>query len=164
MELEVTPTPIETKETDGEIENFPSNFSKLVEFLDTPEKLSKFMESYFHYKYHSGCVAYSPEEFFELREGDCKDYAVFSSCILNKNGYDAKMLAFRFSNDGETDGHIITVFTAENGKLKYINFAKIYGDFSSINEILENEKRRIGVDKIISYRLINAGDTNTCIK
>lgn len=162
FELEVTH--IKTKESEGEIENFPSNFSKLVEFLDTPEKLSKFMESYFHYKYHSGCVAYSPEEFFELREGDCKDYAVFSSYILNKHGYNAEMLAFRFSKNGETDGHVITIFTAENGKLRYISFAKIYGDFSSIDEILEAEKQRIGFDKMISYRLIEAGDTNTCIK
>ena len=163
FELEVTPTHIKTKETEG-IENFPSNFSKLVEFLDTPEKLSKFMESYFHYKYHSGCLAYSPEEFFELRGGDCKDYAVFSSYILNKHGYNAKMLAFRFSKNGKTDGHVITVFTTENGKLQYISFAKIYGDFSSIDEILEKEKQRIGFDKMISYRLINAGDTNTCIE
>ena len=74
------------------------------------------------------------------------------------------MLAFRFSKNGETDGHVITIFTAENGKLEYISFAKIYGDFSSIDEILEAEKRRIGFDKVISYRLINAGDTNTCIK
>ena len=156
LELEVTPT--------KELVNFPSNFSELAEFLDTPEKLSKFMESYFRYKYHLGCIAYSPQEFFELEEGDCKDYAVFSSYILKKHGYDAKMLTFRFSKDGEMDGHVITIFTAENGKLRYFNFARIYGDFSSIEEILENEKRRIGFDEIIGYRIINAGDTNACIK
>jgi predicted transglutaminase-like cysteine proteinase len=138
-------------------------FDKIISQLDTPEKLSKFMKMYFIYEYHDGCTAYTPKEFFKVRRGDCKDYAVFSSYVLKLHGYDTKMLAFKFSKNSSIDGHVVTIFRDKNGKLYYMSFADIYDNVTSIQDILNREKDRIKADRILSYRIIEAGNIDTCI-
>jgi len=59
-------------------------------------------------------------------------------------------LSFQFYKGNTTDGHVVTVYKTENGKLRYFSFADVYGDFSSIEKILENEMKRIGADTLIS--------------
>ena len=140
------------------------DFNETVHQLDTPEKLVNYMKKYFKYVYHEGCIAYSPEEFFRIRKGDCKDFAVFSSYVLKLHGYDTKMIAFKFRKDGTVDGHVITVYKVDGGKLRYISFTDIYGDFSTTDEILKNEMKRIGADEILGYRILEPGNIDTCVK
>jgi len=142
----------------------PKNFNEALSTLDTPQKLSSFMRQYFSYEERGGCYAYTPQQFFELRRGDCKDYSAFSSLLLSYHGYDAKMLCFDiYDRKGvRTSGHVVTVFQDTDGSLKYMNLYKIESGVSSIQDILEREKIRLNCSRIGNYALLPAGSTFVC--
>lgn len=139
-----------------------NNFDEIVSSLDTPQKLSDFMEKYFSYQERGGCRAYTPQQFFELQEGDCKDYAAFSSLVLSKHGYDAEMLCFNlYDEEGvKSSGHAVTVFKVDDS-LKYISLCTIR-PASSIQDVLEKEKARLDYARIGNYELHPPGSTYVC--
>ena len=137
-----------------------SNFSEVVNKLDTPEKLLAYMKENFKFKSHDGHISYPPEEFFRKKEGDCKDLATFGSYVLKQHGYDVKIMCLKFS--GELKGqHAITLFYDKDRKLKYItNNAKNLEliEVESLDEILAQENKRLDC-KITKYGFVSAGNT-----
>ncbi|MFW6128514.1 MAG: transglutaminase-like domain-containing protein [Halobacteriota archaeon] len=139
-----------------------NEFTQIVKSLDTPQKLRDFMRKYFSLEERGGCYAYPPQQFFDLRKGDCKDYSAFSSYVLSKHGYDAQMLCFDLYNDEgvKTTGHVVTVFWVD-GELKYMSLYHI-DSASSIQEVLENERKRLGYSRIGNHETVPAGSTYIC--
>ncbi|MFO7966474.1 MAG: transglutaminase-like domain-containing protein [Archaeoglobaceae archaeon] len=139
-----------------------TEFDQIVESLDTPQKLRDFMKKYFSIEERGGCTAYEPQKFFELRKGDCKDYSAFSSLVLSRHGYNAQMLCFDlYSSEGvRTTGHVVTVFKV-NGELKYMSLHHIE-PASSVQDVLESERDRLGYSRIGDYETVPAGSTYIC--
>lgn len=137
-------------------------FKQFVKELDTPEKLSNFMEQYFSIEERGGCNAYPPQQFFELKKGDCKDYSAFSSFVLSYHGYDAEMLCFDLYNSKgvRTSGHVVTVFKVD-GSMYYMSLYQIKSA-SSIQEILKEERDRLGYAKVGKHETVPAGSTSVC--
>ncbi len=137
-------------------------FNEIVKSLDTPQELSDFMEKYFSIEERGGCSAYEPQEFFKLQKGDCKDYSAFSSLVLARHGYNAQMLCFDLYNNENvrTTGHVVTVFKVD-GQLKYMSLYHIKSA-SSIQEVLENERDRLGYSRVGNYETVPAGSTYIC--
>ena len=148
-----------SSETQLDVANI-SNFTEVVNKLDTPEKLLAYMKENFKFKFHEGHISYLPEEFFHKKEGDCKDLAKFGSYVLKQHGYDVKIMCLKLS--GELKGqHVITLFYDKDRKLKYItnnakNLELIKAE--SLDEILSQESKRLGCE-ITKYGFIPAGST-----
>lgn len=148
-----------SSETQLDVENI-SNFTEVVNKLDTPEELLAYMKENFKFKFHEGHISYLPEEFFYKKEGDCKDLATFGSYVLKQHGYDVKIMCLKLS--GELKGqHVITLFYDKDRKLKYItnnarNLELIKAE--SLDEIIAQESKRLGCE-ITKYGFIPAGST-----
>ncbi|MCK4781745.1 hypothetical protein KAS79_02335 [Candidatus Parcubacteria bacterium] len=136
------------------------NFEKVVSELDTPKKLLDYIKKNFKWRDCEGHISFPPEEFFYIKEGDCKNLATFGSYVLEQHGYDVKIMCLKLS--GEMKGqHAATVFRDKDNKLKYItNNAKDIEliEVESFDDILIRESERIGC-KITKYGFVPAGST-----
>jgi len=140
-----------------------ASFSEAVSRLDTPTKVINYMNSYFNFTFHDGCVSYALEEFYELKEGDCKDYATFFSYVLDYHGFDADIVTFTFyEDDGTRNGHVVTLFNDSDGVLKYQSNGDIFGPVTSVSDLLEQEKIRLNVAIMGSYLVLDPGSTYCC--
>ena len=84
-------------------------FSEVVNQLNTPEKLLEYMRDNFTEAWHEGHISYSPEVFFNIKEGGCKELATFGSYVLDQHGYEVKIMCVKLS--GELIGqHALTYF------------------------------------------------------
>ena len=137
-----------------------TNFEKVVSELTTPEKLLDYIKKNFKWKDCEGHISFTPEEFFYLEEGDCKNLATFGSYVLEQHGYDVKIMCLKLS--GELKGqHAITVFRGKGNELKYItnNIKDIeLIEVESFDDILIRESERIGCE-ITKYGFVPAGST-----
>lgn len=127
----------------GKLVEGQPTLEEVVEVIDTPEELVKFMNFYFINKFHEGHTAYPPREFLRRKQGNCKDYAVFSGYVLKENGYKAKQLSYSRKTVG--GGHIILLYW-EGNKIYSIDkkgyIPSIFGPFSNVEAVLENEVER----------------------
>lgn len=141
------------------------DFSSVVEVLDTAKKMAHYAQNQFTFTFHTGCISYSPEEFFRLKEGDCKDFATFLSYVLDYHGYDAQLVTFSFYKEGERNGHVITLFTDTDGTMKYITTpdVTVFREVSSFDDLLKKECQRLGVPTIAEHRVLPAGSVDCCV-
>lgn len=142
-----------------------TNFSSVIESLDTPQKATEYADARFIFTKHGTCISYPPEEFFRLGKGDCKDYATFLSYVLAHHGYDAQIVAFKYFKDNTRNGHVVTVFKEADGSMYYMTtpaVSKIRG-VTSIDDLLHKECSRLGIPAIANYTIIPAGSVDTCV-
>jgi len=101
------------------------------------------MNNYFTVKFHEGMIAYSPEEFYEIKKGDCKDWSLFAEYILLENDYKTKR--FKYSPTLKPGDHVIVLYWIED-KIYFLttrlNDAQIYGPFNNIRGVLKQEVKR----------------------
>jgi hypothetical protein len=136
-------------------------FAQVVAQLDTPEKLSMFLQTEFERSFHDGCISYWPEEFYSRRAGDCKDFATFASYVLAQHGHYAEMVKFRYyGQDGTTHGHSVLIFESE-GTLWYMSNGRIVSQVESVADLLEKESEALGGD-IYLYVVLPAGTAGVC--
>lgn len=141
------------------------DFATVVERLNTPVKAAQYANDMFTFTYHDGCISYPPEEFFRLREGDCKDYATFLSYVLAHHGYDAQIVAFSYYTDGKRHGHVVTLFTDTDGTMKYATTpdVSIFWNVSSVEDLLSKECSRLDAPSIAQHRVLPAGSVDCCV-
>jgi len=157
-----TPTPLPTSTTTP---TATPSFDEVVARLDSPQILSEFMKSYFTFKFHIDCVSYGPERFYQVRSGDCKDYATFASYVLNQHGYTAEIVVFTWYRGDENDGHDVVAFEDERGAhLQYMSNGDLMGGVDSIQDMLQKERLRLTADRIGSYSRFPAGTINLCTR
>ena len=140
------------------------NFTYVVEQLDTPEKVTQYAKAKFTYGVHGRCIAFSPEEFFTLQQGDCKDYSAFISYVLAAHGYDAKVFAFHYRDMASQQGHAVALFTDTDGRLKYASTpdVSIIRTVASVDDLLAKEIARLDASKIDAYSIYPAGSLQAC--
>lgn len=142
------------------------NFSYVVENLDSPMKAAQYIEAKYTYEVHlnTDCTSYSPEEFFQVMIGDCSDVATFLSYVLAQHGYDAKVVIMSYYRDGKHEGHVVTLFTDTDGRMKYATTpdTTIFREVSSVDDLLTKECSRLGVPTIAKYAVYPAGSPDTC--
>lgn len=141
------------------------NFSFVVENLDTPLKAAQYTQKKFIFESHGKCTSYSPEEFFTVARGDCKDYATFLSYLIAEHGYDAKVVAFKYYKGSNRNAHVVTMFTDTDGKMKYATTPDVtkFREVSSIDDLFDKECKRLGVNSVANYTVLPAGSVDACV-
>ena len=81
-------------------------FVNIVNALDSPKKIVKYMEDNFNYKLL--CGPHSPYQTYLSKEGDCADHSVFACAIANYHGYEC--FSVRMCWTSSDMGHRITVY------------------------------------------------------
>lgn len=110
------------------------SFKEKIKTLNTPEKLIKYTSKNFKYcsdKKQFNFTEYwqTPQQLFKNKKGDCEDFAIFNSYVLNQHKYETKILIIEDLDTNE--GHAILQFK-DKKTVKYI-------DNFSIKKILPAE-------------------------
>jgi len=108
------------------------SFNEVVDRLNDPYLLSRYMLDNFNFVYHPGEIPYSPQYFFKTQKGDCKDYAKFATFCLTRAGYKAKTIVIPLTPH---ESHVISVYTEDN-EFFAIDNGKIRGPFSSYSKMI----------------------------
>ncbi len=101
------------------------SIEEVVQTINTPRQLRKFVNGYFSTgrpEGRDGVTPYSPSRMLEKKVGDCKDWATFISYMLKWNGYDAQKLV-RPLNPVD-DGHVIPIWKDHKGQYHLLNFTE----------------------------------------
>ena len=72
-------------------------FIKVVEQLDTPEKIANYMQENYTYQVHN-FYAPDPYTLWQIKEGDCNDFATFGMFVANYHGYETWKIIIVFEN------------------------------------------------------------------
>lgn len=144
-----------------------TDFNDVVNKLDTPLLAAEYTNDKFTFYDDKSCLGYTPEEFFEAGKGDCSDFAGFFAYVLEKHGYDAKKVSFKYYNDkGIYQGHVIALFTDKDGQLKYATTPdlRIFRNVSSLEDLIAQEKIRLGIKDISGTYMIHTPESsNVCL-
>lgn len=111
-------------------------FMKVVESLDTPEKIGQYMENNFEPKYNP-TTDYSPYEMYLYQHGDCADYSYFSSFVSNYHGYKTYLVYMLLDMGEEKANHLITVIKINN-KYAFFDLSHYECGYKSIADIMNN--------------------------
>jgi len=121
-------------------------FVNVVNALDSPKKIVKYMEDNFNYKVLWG--PHSPYQTYLSKEGDCADHAVFASAIANFHGYecffvlmywtDVVILGEWFSWPSSDMYHAITVYNMGGHYTYSSNYLYFDQNFNSIKECVNH--------------------------
>jgi hypothetical protein len=90
----------------GGMDEYDPQFISLLNELDTPSKLMRYLKDSTQYGIHIGI--YTPYEFFLKKEGDCVDFAIFGCYVLHYHDYNVYSVPIFFLN--ESSGHLLNVF------------------------------------------------------
>lgn len=142
-------------------------FERIVTQLDTPLKAFSYMQSEFEDEHHDGCISYTPEEFYNIGKGDCKDYATFFSYVLAEHGYDVEIITF-FMNDSDGNsigGHTFAVFTDHDGHMWYQSGKLTLEIFNTSLEdlIIKMASWKTDFDSIRDWAIFSPGSTDVCV-
>jgi len=107
-------------------------FTKVIEILDTPEKIGNYMLENFTYETHN-FTAQSPYELFLSKKGDCDEFAKFILFIANYHGYETYQIELTFKTTSMT--HWIGIYVED--KLSFTNNRMYYYGFDTFREIVE---------------------------
>lgn len=108
-----------------------SEFDSIICSLDTPEKLEEWMRANIVYREDE----YFESDFTDVRTtymrgyGDCDDYAMFASYVLEQHGHETWIISI-YGENGY--GHAICIF--ENGY--FTNSELRYDDTAHITELI----------------------------
>lgn len=112
----------------GQVQNLALlRLSPLLEKIDSPKNLSKFMRKNFKFvedRDNFGKVDYwqSPEEMLQLKKGDCEDFALFADAALKELGFESEVVSIYGPNQF---AHTVTAFK-QDGKWRVFNDGKLY--------------------------------------
>lgn len=129
----------------SESKNFSSerwkDFNEVTYRLNSPQIISIYLQNRFSYSYRwlefEGVK--SAKELFNLCKGACYDYALFSTYLLKKNGYDnAWITAVKFNRlINGLSGHVGNIYQDPKDSLYYcMNTGSIFGPFKTSNDAM----------------------------
>lgn len=128
-----------------------NNFDQVIERLNSPEKISKFMLKNITYtsstqRKNARKNEYwwkTPQETFSDGHGFCYDLSAFALYCLIKNNYtNAKVLFVCWGDWGKRSntGHLVCIFI-QNNQLYSIDNGKLKGPFYSVNQLINSASR-----------------------
>ena len=92
-----------------------AEFLALIEELDTPEKICRYMVDSFEYEAHL-FVTLTPYQLYLTKKGDCDDLSTFSVYFANYHNYETYQIQIYFENS--IFFHTIAIYK-ENNKYNY---------------------------------------------
>jgi hypothetical protein len=147
------------------------NFTYIIENLDTPAKAAQYAEQKFSFFDRKTCVGQTANEFFTAGKGDCLSYANFFSYVLAQHGYDVKKVSFKYHDStGTSLGHVVTLFTDDDGQLKYATTPDmtVFRNVNSVEELIAKEQIRLDIKQLDikngnpNFVTIPVKDTSSC--
>lgn len=140
--------------------NTKEDFDKTIASISTPKQLEYWLWKNVTYKSDMeihGKNEYwqNPQETFNLRSGDCEDFALFARYVLIKLGHETKFIGYHFMKERKRYGHAICVF---NNKDNLAFFSNMYmwvtefkGELSKEN-IIKFLESRVDVTDVWIYK------------
>lgn len=131
------------------------DFNEVVTILDTPKKISKYMED--HFTYYSDPegedVWQKARETFYKKGGDCEDYAIFALYCLRMNGWSYDAFDVLTNNSaavvgiiwyGINEGHAVLVYV-EDGEYYVVHNGLIpsEGPFPDLESLIDVIAQRL---------------------
>ncbi len=142
-------------ETDPKFAEQWNDFSTVVNILDAPKKISRYMKD--HFKYYPDPwgedIWQTPKETFDRKGGDCEDYAIFALYCLRKHGWtydafdrvkDRSAAVLGITWYGIEAGHAVLVYM-KGGKYYLIHAGLIpsEGPFSDLESLINKVAQRL---------------------
>lgn len=89
-----------------------TEFINVVEELNTPQKIGNYMENNFEYEAHG---FYNPDPYilWQIKKGDCNDFATFGAFIANYHSYKTWRIKIYYKNT--INNHCIVVYKEDDG-------------------------------------------------
>lgn len=117
---------------DGWITPDDEEFIKLVEELDTPEKIGNYMEENFTYEIHD---FYAPDPYimWKIKKGDCNDMSTFGVFVVDYHNYETYQIEIF---DNTLFQHYVAVYD-EDIWYSITDCQDYYFGFDSFEEIVE---------------------------
>lgn len=144
------------EETEKPLPTEQLTFQKIVEKLDSSQKIVDYLNKYYKFEPRESNEAYSPKQFFKKKKGGVQDYAVFAARVLDTHGYETLLVPYKY---GEDSFGAIIVFRTKK-ETDYLSFsegkAKIHEAGTSFEQTLKSEEERLGT-KIKSYKILTPG-------
>ena len=111
-----------------------SEFLALIEELDTPRKVCKYMKNNFEYETHL-YTALTPYRLYSIQKGDCNDFSIFGTWIADYHGYETYQIEIFYKNT--IYQHWLAIYK-ENNKYNFsCNQYYIPIKVTSLREIVE---------------------------
>ena len=95
-----------------------TEFIAVVESLDTPEKIAKYMLYNFTYEIHN-FYAPDPCTLWQTKKGDCNDMSTFGTWVANYHGYTTYQMKIFFKGSQFT--HYVAIYDEGNSKYSITN-------------------------------------------
>ncbi len=128
------------------------DFIRIIEYLDTPEKICEYMMNCFTYDLNYRKTILSPYDLWKVKKGVCGDFATFSHFLADYHSIDSYFTLITFYEI--INGHAITIFE-ENGLYSYSSNLEYFNiEVSSIEEVI-NHLDNCTSYTIKSYKIIN---------
>jgi len=109
------------------------DFNEVIDRLNSPELVSRYMLDNFSFVYHPGGTPYSPKYFFKIKHG---------TFCLKRAGYDAR---YTVVGGNRPRNHLTCVYT-ENSKFYTMDNGRIIGPFKSRRACIKYIERIHGID------------------
>ena len=121
-------------------------FLAVINSLDTPKKICKYMEV--NFTYESNLFAYTPYQMWVLnRAGDCNDYATWAIFVAHLHGYEVYQIVV-YASYGK---HMLGVFVEDGYSYSDNQFYKdIHAE--TFQEIVNHHAKVWGV-KVYNYKV-----------
>jgi len=121
-------------------------FIKLIEELDTPQKISNYMIENFIYEYHD-YYAPDPYSLWKDKKADCNDFATFGMFIAMCHHYRTYMIVIFYKDIKDVPiTHAIAVYVEDDG-LSYTGKTIYYNNngcwFNTFREIVEYDSKHV---------------------
>jgi len=110
-----------------------TEFLKVIQELDTPEKICQYMVNNFTYQKHS-FYAPSPYQLWLTKNGDCNDFATFAQFVANFHDYETYQIKIFYKNT--TYKHMLAVYKENKYSFSdnWLYFPPTYNNFLEIVE------------------------------
>jgi len=128
-------------------------FLAVVESLNTPEKISEYMQENFEYKYQP-LKALSPYQLWKSKYGDCNDMACFGHWVANYHGIETYQIEIKLKNSFET--HWLAVYVEGDYYSFTDNQIYFYG-YKTFREIVEKSCNDNICYEWTSYKVFDYG-------
>jgi hypothetical protein len=120
------------------------DFNEAVAYMDTPQKLVSYLKGNFVFEPGENELTLKPQELFDKKKGDSRDFAIFASYILDGHNYEAVIIRYKYGDNinavivfRDEDLPKTIIFTSEG--------AEIYAHGWSFEEMLQKEEEKLGV-------------------
>lgn len=127
--------------------NATENLSDALPIIKSSDDLINLLNNNFTLEPRDSYTAYSPNEFYQLHQGNSFDFAIFSQRLLKSLGLEAGILRYDYVDDMNQPGSRAVVVFREGDIPKYLAFNPegilSFTDSRSFADVINNEEDRL---------------------